>query len=205
MDGSPLSTGFSRQEYWSELPCPPPGDLPDPGIQPISLTSPALAGGFSTTSATGKAQSVSHSVMSNFCNPKDSSPLSMRISRQDYWSGLPFPSPGDLPDPGMEPVSPASPALAGGFFATESPGKPKMLVAQLCPSFWDPTDCSPPGSSVHGILQAGILEWVSIPFWRGSSQPRDWTQVSWIAGRLPSEPPGKLVPAQILCPVLMLF
>ena len=44
--------GFSRQEYWSGLPCPPPGDLPDPGIEPASLTSSALAGGFSTTSAT---------------------------------------------------------------------------------------------------------------------------------------------------------
>ena len=44
-------------------------------------------------------------------------------------------------------------------------------------------DCSPPGSSVHGILQARILEWIAIPFSRGSSQPRDWTQVSCITGR----------------------
>ena len=43
--------------------------------------------------------------------------------------------------------------------------------------------CSPPGSSIHGILQARILEWVAIPFFRGSSQPRDWTQVSCTAGR----------------------
>ena len=42
---APLSMGFSRQEYWSGLPCPPPGDLPDPGIEPLSLTSPALGGG----------------------------------------------------------------------------------------------------------------------------------------------------------------
>jgi len=42
--------GFSRQEYWSGLPCPPLGDLPDPGIEPLSLMSPALAGGFFTTS-----------------------------------------------------------------------------------------------------------------------------------------------------------
>ena len=48
---APLSMGFSRQEYWSALPCPPPGDLPDPGIEPLSLTSPALAGGLFTTSA----------------------------------------------------------------------------------------------------------------------------------------------------------
>ena len=43
-------------------------------------------------------------------------PLSMELSRQEYWSGLPFPTPGDLPNPGTEPESPASPALAGGFF-----------------------------------------------------------------------------------------
>ena len=45
-----LSMGFSRQAYWSGLPCPPPGDLPNPGIEPVSLMSPALAGGFFTTS-----------------------------------------------------------------------------------------------------------------------------------------------------------
>ena len=44
--------GFSRQEYWSGLPSPPPGDLPDPGIEPVALTSPELAGGFFTTSIT---------------------------------------------------------------------------------------------------------------------------------------------------------
>ena len=52
------------------------------------------------------------------------SPLSMEFSRQEYWSGLPFPPPGDLPDPGTEPMSLVSPALAGGFFTTVSPGKP---------------------------------------------------------------------------------
>ena len=52
----PLSKGFSRQEYWSGFPCPPPGDFPDPGIQPVSLASPALAGRFFTISATWEAQ-----------------------------------------------------------------------------------------------------------------------------------------------------
>ena len=48
--------------------------------------------------------------------------MSMGFPRQEYWSGLPFPSPGDLPDPGIKPMSPA---LAGGFFTTEPPGKPE--------------------------------------------------------------------------------
>ena len=52
---APLSLEFSRQEYWSGLPYAPPGDLPDPGIEPASLRSPALAGGSSTTSATWEA------------------------------------------------------------------------------------------------------------------------------------------------------
>ena len=58
-----------------------------------------------------------------------------------------------------------------------------VLVAQLCLTLCDPMDCSPPGSSVHGILQARILEWVAISFSRGSSQPRNQTQVSCIAGK----------------------
>ena len=51
----PLSTGFCRQEYWSGSPCPPPGDLPNPGIKPTPPLSCALAGGFLTTSATWQA------------------------------------------------------------------------------------------------------------------------------------------------------
>ena len=47
----------------------------------------------------------------------------------------------------------------------------KVLVTQLCPTLCDPIDCSPPGSDVHGILQARILEWVAISFSRGSSDP----------------------------------
>ena len=52
-------------------------------------------------------------------------PLSMRFPRQEHWSGLPFPSPGDLPDPGIEL---GSPALAGRFFTTEPPGKPEISL-----------------------------------------------------------------------------
>ena len=52
---SPLSMGFSRQEYWNELPCPPPGDLPNTGIEPMSHISTALTGRFFTTSTTWEA------------------------------------------------------------------------------------------------------------------------------------------------------
>ena len=59
----------------------------------------------------------------------------------------------------------------------------KVKVAQLCPTLCDSMDCSLPGSSVHGISQARILERVAIHFSRGFFQPRDWTQVSCIAGK----------------------
>ena len=58
----------------------------------------------------------------------------------------------------------------------------KVLVTQSCLIFCNAMDCSPLGSSVHGILPARILEWVAIPFSRGSSQPGDQTWVSYIAG-----------------------
>ena len=57
------------------------------------------------------------------------------------------------------------------------------LISQSCPTVCDPRDCSLPGTSVHGILQARVLEWVAMPSSRGSSQPRDQTQISHIADR----------------------
>ena len=59
----------------------------------------------------------------------------------------------------------------------------EVLVLQLSPTLCDPMDCSQAGSSVHGIFQARILEWVAISFSRGSSWPRDWTQVPWTISR----------------------
>ena len=55
----------------------------------------------------------------------------MGSHRQEYWSGLPLPPSGDLPDPGIEPKSPASPAVAGGFFTTEPPGKPTVCTYHI--------------------------------------------------------------------------
>ena len=63
----------------------------------------------------------SYPTLVTLCTVAFQASPSMVFSRQECWSGLPFPYPGDLPDPGIEPVSPA---LAGGFFTTEPPGKP---------------------------------------------------------------------------------
>ena len=97
--------------------------LPRPQMKPGP---PALAGRFFTTEPPEKpceSENVSHSVMSYSATPwtvAHQAPLSMEFSRQEHWSGLPFPS-GDLPNPGVEPWSLE---LAGRFFSTEPRGKP---------------------------------------------------------------------------------
>ena len=82
----------------------------------------------------------------------------MGLSRQEFCSGLSFPSLGDLPDPGIEPMSPA---LAGGFFTIEPSGKAKVKVAQSCLTL-----CNPMDYTVHEILQGRTVEWVAISFSR---------------------------------------
>ena len=72
--------------------------------------------------------------------------------------------------------------FTGGFHS--SPCESESEVTQSCPTLCNPMDFSLPGSSVHGIFQARILEWVAISFSRRSSWPRDWAQVSSIVGRL---------------------
>ena len=103
---APLSMGFSRQEYWRELPCPTPGDLLNPEIEPASLTFPALAIRFFTTTATLETPNI-HTLLlllllSRFsrvrlcATPQTAAyqvPPSLGFSRQEHWSGLPFPSP----------------------------------------------------------------------------------------------------------------
>ena len=81
--------------------------------------------------------------------------LSMEFSRQEYWSGLPFPTPGNLPNPGTESESLLSPTLAGRFFTFVPPGKPSYRissVAQSCPALCDPMHSSMPGFPVHHQL-----------------------------------------------------
>ena len=109
---------------------------------------------------------------------------------------MPFSPSGDLSDPRIKPVSPASLALAGGFFTATPPGKPHfgMLVAQLCLTSQNPMDCSPPGSSVHGNSQIKILEWVALSF---SEDLPDPGFPALQADSLPCEPPEKPFEIQI--------
>ena len=97
-------------------------------------------------------------------------PPSMGFSRQEFWSGVPLPSPNvcvTCPFSGL----PQTVIIASYLPLCE-------LVTQSCLTLRDPIDCSPPGSSVHGILQARTLEWAAIPFSEGPSQPRDQTLAS---------------------------
>ena len=95
-------------------------------------------------------------------------PPSMGFSRQEYWSGLPLPSP----------TSSIRDLILFHEF-TSLLKNDKLL--QLCPTVCHSIGCSPPGSSVHGISQARILEWVTISCSRGSSQSSDWIWVSYIS------------------------
>ena len=95
-----------------------------------------IGGLFTKSSSAGSQHSIDWcvcmyacSVMSDSAIPRavaHHAPLSMEFSRQEYWSELPFPTPGDLPNPGIKSMSPASPVLAGRFFTTVSPGKPNI-------------------------------------------------------------------------------
>ena len=123
---APPSMGFFRQEYWSGLPFPSPGDLPNPVIE---LRSPALQADALTSEPPGKPIKMwkfkvkSLSCVWLFGTPWTvayQAPRSMNFPRQEYWSGLPFPSPGDLPNPGIEP---GAPALQTDALPSEPPRK----------------------------------------------------------------------------------
>ena len=121
---APLSLGFSRQEYWNGLPFSSPGDLPNPGIEPGSpvLQADALPSEPETSLVVeavkrlipglGRSPGESESEVAQSCRTRVlpvvsyQAPPSLGFSRQEYWSGLPFSSPGDLPNPGIEPESP---------------------------------------------------------------------------------------------------
>ena len=115
--------------------------------------------------------------------------LSVELSRQEFWNGLPFPFPGDLPNPGTEP---RSPALQVDSLLSEPPGKPKNTgvgsLSLLQGMF--PTQESNQGLLhyswiLYQLSHKGsprILKWLASPFCIGYSQPRNWTGVSCITG-----------------------
>ena len=128
-------------------------------------------------------------LCSALCDPMDCSPPGSSVhgilqARILEW--VAFPSPGDLPDPG---IKPRSPALQAESLPSEPPGKPIYVYTHISTWKWKWKVlsrfrlCDPMDYSVHGIFQARILEWVAFPFSRILSQLRDWTQVSRIAGR----------------------
>ena len=89
--------------------------------------------------------------------------LSMGFPRQEYWSGLQFPAPGDLPNLGIELESPVSPALAGGFFITESPGKPTGLKStQSYSELSAVAEVAPVLSSAPGMPSAQLGRYQSV-------------------------------------------
>ena len=155
---APLPMEFSRQEYWSGAPFPTQGE----SCQRRDLTgisvSPALAVIFfmhHLGSPWPKNVCLSHSVMFNSLQPHG---LSMKFSRQRYWNGLPFSSPGDLPDSGIEPWSPALQAYS---LLSELPGKPpkwawvNQFILHEIPLVW--------GSSPSSLIPQGTRPRVSGP------------------------------------------
>ena len=143
---TPPSMGFSRQEYWSGLPFPSPGDLPNPGIKPESPTFQADA---LTSEPPGKPSAAAKSLQScpTLCDPIDSRP-----------PGSPWDSPGKNTEVGCH------------FLLQCMKVKSEREVAQSCLTLRDPMDHSLPGSSVHGIFQARVLEWGAIAFSRKPSR-----------------------------------
>ena len=141
-------SGFSRQEHWSGLPFPSPRDLPDPGIKPGS---PTLQADTLTSEPPGKPlykPMLLLLLLSRFSHVRlcatpetaaHQAPPSLGFSRQEHWSGLPFPSP-------------------------MHERKSESEVSQSCLTLSDPMDRSLPGSSVHEIFQARVLEWGAIAF-----------------------------------------
>ena len=149
--------GFSRQEYWSGLSCPPPGDLPDPGTELASLTSPALTGGFFTTSATWEAPT--HIIHRNV--NRESGKMRQRRNM--------FPRRKRKQNGGKQSTYKEFEVTIILILIL------CVLVTQLSLTLCHTIYCSPPGSSVHGIIQTRMLQWVAVFYSRAPSSPRNQT------------------------------
>ena len=139
---APLSMGFPRQEYWSGLPFPSPGDLPGPGIK---TPSSALAGRFFPAVTAAK----SLQLCSTLCDPIDGSP-------PHRWQPTRLPRPWDSPGKNT--------GVGCHFLLQCMKVKSEREIAQSCPTLCNSMDCTLPGSSIHGIFQARVLEWAATAF-----------------------------------------
>ena len=165
----------------------------------MSLQAIALCCNYSTLRLQHKKNHMyACSVMSDSLKPfgAHQTPLSLGFCKEEYQSRLLFSPPEDLIDPGIKSESASLLHWQTDSLLLSPLGrqkrkkkkrrsrnvKVKVLVTKLCLTLCNPTDWSLPGSAVHGISQAGILEWVAIPFFRRSAQPRDQTLVFHIAG-----------------------
>ena len=138
---------FSRQECWSGLPCPPPGDLPNPGIEPMSHVS-----------------CIGRHVLYRWCHLR-SPEYALLLLQLSHVSRVRLCDPID----GSPPGSPVPGILPGKNTGVGCHSllqcmkvKSESEVAQLYPTLSDPMDCNLPGSSAHGIFQARVLEWVPL-------------------------------------------
>ena len=197
-----LSMGFSRQEYWSGLPCLPPGDLPDPGIKPALLTSPALAGKFSTTSTTWKALQR-HPILEQFpllYSSKTGLSGALKLCLTAFTITVP-------PSSMLFSQIPTwfTPSFCSGFCSCvkyhDWRGPLLLLLLLLlshfsCVRLCDPIDVSPPGSPAPGILQARTLEWVAISFsnaWKWKSESEVAQLCPTLSDPMDCSPPGSSI------------
>ena len=190
---SPLSMGFSRQEYWSRLPFPSPGDLLNPEIEPVSPISAALAGRFFTISATWKdiymcvcvciyiytythaekPNQMKGNIQSSYFEIGKQTKFMLHRKRRKLTLMKICLHNNSLYNFYnlsvsiiFSSVAQSCPTLCNPM-GCSMPGFPAAAAAkslQSCPTLCDPIDGSPPGSPVPGILQARTLEWVAISY-----------------------------------------
>ena len=203
--------GFSRQEYWSGLPCPPPGYLPNPGIKPRYL---ALQADSLLSEPAGKPWEYKRGVKVRRGKHNMQNQAEGWASTRDFLLRKGWRLTGSMGEMQGDGGRSLCMEGIGGLVASVCRMSCYLVrwnlsykwkdciyicicVCSVMSSLCDPIDYRPPGSSVHGIFQARITEWVAMPHSRGSSWPRDPTLVSCVSciGRwiffLTTKPPGK--------------
>ena len=176
---APLPMEFSRQEYWSDFPCPPPRDLPYPETEPTSLMSPALVGSFFTSNATWEVE-FSNLFFSygqvcflpswrNFTHPRSTYSSKLSSSSFTIIDSI-FRSIDNIGIYVFNRIRQHYNSVPLCVLC------PKSL--QLCLTVCNPMDCSLARFFCPWILQARILVWAAMPSSRASSRPRDWTGIS---------------------------